>query len=137
MADDILQDPLQRGVIPYLSVEGASDASAFYQRAFGAREITRLPAEDGQRLMHCHLEINGGSLMLSDSFPEHGHAHQPSHSFTMTLVVGDIDAWWKRAVDAGAVVTMPLQVMFWGDRYGQLRDPFGVCWAMNQPAQSS
>lgn len=134
MTDATELNPLQRGVIPYLSVDGASEASAFYQRAFGAREIARLPAEDGKRLMHCHLEIHGGSLMLSDSFPEHGHAYQPSHSFTMTLVVSDIDAWWQRAVDAGAQVTMPLNVMFWGDRYGQLRDPFGVNWAMNQPA---
>lgn len=134
MPDDILKDPLQRGVIPHLSVEGASEASAFYQHAFGAREITRMPAQDGKRLMHCHLEINGGSLMLADCFPEQGHGYQPSHSFTMTLVIDDIDAWFKRAVDAGATVTMPVQLMFWGDRYGQLRDPFGVCWAMNEPS---
>jgi PhnB protein len=128
------RDPLQRGVIPHLSVEGAGEASAFYQRAFGAREITRMPAQDGKRLMHCHLELNGGPLMLADAFPEQGHGHQPSHSVTMTLVVGDIDAWFNRAVDAGATVTMPVQRMFWGDRYGQLRDPFGVGWAINEPS---
>ena len=134
--DTLVQDQLQHGVIPYLSLEGASEAAAFYQRAFGAKELRRLAAEDGKRLMHCHLEINGGSLMLGDAFPEHGYGHQPSHSFTMTLVIADIDAWWARAVEAGAEVTMPVQVMFWGDRYGQLRDPFGVSWALNQPAEA-
>jgi uncharacterized glyoxalase superfamily protein PhnB len=85
--------------------------------------------------MHCHLEINGGSLMLADCFPEHGMGHQPSHSFTMTVVVpSDVDSWWKRAVEAGCEVTMPLEKQFWGDRYGALRDPFGVNWAFNEPA---
>lgn len=125
-----------RGVIPYINVDGASEASAFYQRAFAAKELQRMPAEDGKRLMHCHLEINGGSLMLSDCFPEHGSELQPSHSYTMTLVVSDADAWCERAVKAGAEVTMPVQRMFWGDRYGQLKDPFGVRWALNEPAQN-
>jgi uncharacterized glyoxalase superfamily protein PhnB len=61
--------------------------------------------------------------------------HQPSHSFTMTVVVpSDVDTWWKRAVAAGCEVTMPLERQFWGDRYGTLRDPFGVNWAFNEPA---
>ena len=134
MSTDPIDNPLYRGVIPYLNVEGASEASAFYQRAFGAKELSRIPADDGRRLTHCHLEINGGSLMLGDTFPEHGRGLQRSHSFTMNLQVGDIDAWWARAVAAGAQVTMPVRTMFWGDRYGALRDPFGVNWAMNQPA---
>jgi uncharacterized glyoxalase superfamily protein PhnB len=135
MADETNPNAVTRGVIPYLNVVGASDASAFYQRAFGATELMRLPAQDGQRLMHCHLEINGGSLMLSDCFPEHGYEHQPSNSYTMQLVVADGDAWWTRAVEAGAEVTVPMAVMFWGDRWGQLRDPFGVIWAINEPAK--
>lgn len=135
MAKDI--DPTTRGVIPYLNVEGAAEAVAFYQKAFGAEEVARMPADDGKRLMHAQLLINGGSLMLSDNFPEHGHEHQPSHSFTMTLVVADIDSWWQRAVDAGCEITLPLQVMFWGDRYGALKDPYGVHWAMNQPADNA
>ena len=138
MAEEVPIDPqVMRGVIPYLNVVGASEAAAFYQRAFGAQELRRMAAEDGQRLMHCHLLINGGSLMLSDAFPEHGYDHQPSHSFTMQLVLADIDAWWQRAVDAGCEVTTPLQLMFWGDRWGALRDPFGVHWAMNQPAEAA
>lgn len=137
MTEQTIPETVTRGVIPYLNVEGASEASAFYQRAFGAKELRRLPAEDGKRLMHCHLEINGGSLMLSDCFPEHGYEHQPSHSFTMQLVVSDIDAWWARAVEAGCQVATPLQLMFWGDRWGSLKDPFGVNWAMNEATKAA
>lgn len=128
-------DPVFKGVIPYLSVEGAGAAAEFYQKAFGAQELRRMPADDGKRFMHIHLEINGGSLMLSDAFPESGYGHQPSHSFTMQLVVADLDGWWKRAVDAGGKPTSEPQVMFWGDYYGAMVDPFGVHWAFNQPAE--
>lgn len=127
--------PPMQGVIPYLNVVGAAEAADLYKAAFGAIEHRRLPADDGQRLMHCHLEINGGSLMLSDCFPEHGYEHQPSHSFTMQLVVDDIDAWFQRAADAGLEVMNPVALMFWGDRWGSLKDRFGVHWAMNQPAE--
>ena len=115
---------------------GASEASAFYQKAFGARETFRLPADDGQRLMHCALVINGGDLMICDCFPEmgHGYEHQPSASFTMHLQVDDPQAWFDRAVEAGCTVTLPMQVMFWGDRYGQLKDPFDVAWSIGGPA---
>ncbi len=128
-------DPVFKGVIPYLNVEGAAAASDLYQKAFGAKELARLPTEDGKRLMHCHLEINGGSLMLADCFPESGYPHQPSHSFTMQLVVPDLDVWWKRAIEAGGKATSEPQVMFWGDYWGALVDPYGVHWAFNQPAE--
>ena len=84
--------------------------------------------------MHCALVINGGALMICDCFPEmgHGYEHQPSASFTMHLQVDDIDAWWKRAIDAGATPVMPVADMFWGDRYGTLRDPFDVNWSLGQ-----
>ena len=124
---------LVRGVIPYLTVVGAAKAIDFYKTAFAAIEHDRRPTEDG-RLMHGHLEINNGSLMLSDAFPEHGYPHQPSTSFTMTLMVEDAQLWWDRAVAAGCEIRMPLDVQFWGDTYGQLTDPFGVGWAVNQPA---
>ncbi|MDO8294914.1 MAG: VOC family protein [Caulobacter sp.] len=129
-----VESPPMRGVIPYLNLVGAADAAELYKTAFGAIEHRRTPADDGKRLMHCHLEINGGSLMLSDCFPEHGYDFQPSHSFTMQLVVDDIDRWFQRAVDAGLEVTNPVALMFWGDRWGSLKDRFGVHWAMNQPA---
>lgn len=131
------QTPPQKGVIPYLNVVGAAEASDLYQKAFGAVEVRRMPSDDGKRVMHCHLVINEGSLMLSDCFPEHGYEHQPSHSFTMQLVVDDIDSWFQRAVDAGLEVTNPVALMFWGDRWGSLKDRFGVHWAMNEPAATA
>jgi len=125
--------PVLSGLVPYLTVSSASGASVFYQKAFGATEAARHPLDEKGRTMHIHLYINGASLMLSDAYPEHGHPLQQPSSFNLTLQVKDIDAWWARAMAAGAESVMPVQQMFWGDRYGQLRDPFGVAWAMNQP----
>jgi PhnB protein len=118
------------GVVAYLTVDGATKAAEFYERAFGAREVGRHPVDEQGRTMHLHLYINGSSVMLCDAYPEYGHPLKESQGFTMHLMVDDIDAWFDRAVKAGAEVTMPVHVMFWGDRYGQLRDPFGVNWAM-------
>jgi len=123
------------GVVPYLQVDGAVKAAEFYARAFGAEEVARHPVDEQGRTMHVHLYLNGGSLMLSDAYPEHGYPLQAPQAFSLMLPVDDIDAWWDRAVAAGAEVVTPLQVMFWGDRYGQLRDPFGVLWAMNAPVK--
>jgi uncharacterized glyoxalase superfamily protein PhnB len=89
-----------------------------------------MPLDAQGRTMHIHLYINGGSVMLSDPYPEHGHPLQAPQAFTLHLQVDDVDAWWERAVQAGAEVRLPLQLMFWGDRYGQLSDPFGVTWSL-------
>ncbi len=118
------------GVVPYINLDGAAAAAQFYSKAFDAEILVQLPAEDGKRLMHCCLKINGGHVMISDCFPEHGVTYQRSNSYTMHLQVDDIDAWFKRAVEAGAEVVMPVELMFWGDRYGQVRDPFGISWSM-------
>ena len=120
------------GLVPYLSVSDASAAAEFYKRGFGAEEAARSSMPGDTRIIHLHLYINGNSLMLSDPFPEHGHPHREPQGFNLHLQVDDVDAWWKRAVDAGAEVTLPLQQMFWGQRYGQLKDPFGVTWALGQ-----
>ena len=120
------------GVVAYLAVDGAARAAAFYEKAFAATIATQHPLDEKGRTMHIHLHINGSSLMLSDPFPEHGHPWVQPQAFNLTLQVDDIDAWWKRAMDAGAEAVMPPQEMFWGGRYAQLRDPFGVLWAMNQ-----
>jgi PhnB protein len=80
--------------------------------------------------MHIHLVVNGGSLMLADAFPDHGHPLETPGGFTLHMQVDNADAWWKRAVDAGAEPLMPVTDMFWGDRYGQFRDPFGVRWSV-------
>lgn len=121
------------GVTPYLQVSSSTEASTFYQRALGATEVFRVPLDEQGRTMHIHLYINGGSLMLSDAYPEYGQPLQTPQAFSLTLQVDNIETWWERAVAAGAEVVMPIADMFWGARYGQLRDPFGVLWAFNQP----
>jgi PhnB protein len=121
------------GIVPYLQVDGAMKAADFYKRAFGAELATAHPPDDKGRTMHVHLYINGSSIMLGDAYPEHGHALEQPKGFNLTLMVKDIDAAFKRAIEAGAESVMPPQDMFWGDRYGQLRDPFGVLWAINAP----
>ena len=126
------------GVTPHISIAERRGAEAveFYGVAFGARELARMPAEDG-RLMHAHLLINGGSLMLHDEFPEYVGPDEPTGPYngcTLHLQVADADAIWTQALEAGAAVVMPLEDQFWGDRYGVLRDPFGHRWSIGAPA---
>ena len=121
------------GVVPYLQVDGAMKAADFYTRAFGAVVVASQPPDAQGRTMHVHLHVNGGSVMLSDPFPDHGYPPEPAKGYRLLLPVEDIDAAFARAVEAGATVVTPVAEMFWGDRYGQLRDPFGVLWAMNAP----
>lgn len=122
------------GVVAYLTVSDAEAAGQFYKQAFAAEEIRRHAAEDGKRLLHLHLKINGGSLFLMDAFPEWGVPYQDPQGCALHLQVDDIEAWWKRAVAAeGVEVKMELQDMFWGDRYGQLKDPFGISWSIGAP----
>ncbi|MBQ1541691.1 MAG: VOC family protein [Caulobacteraceae bacterium] len=122
------------GVVPYLTVDGALRAAEFYKKAFDGEVVASHPVDEQGRTMHVHLYINGGSLMLSDGYPEQGHPVTPHQGFSLTLRVDQIDRRFKQAVDAGAEVVMPVELMFWGERYGQLRDPFGVLWAMVSPA---
>ena len=131
--------PVKGGLNVYLQVDGALKAAEFYQRAFGAEQAFAYPPDEQGRTMHAHLYVNGSSLMLSDSYPEHGHPYEKPQGFTLQLhpAADEIDAWWQRAVDAGCEVVTPLQVMFWGDRWGQLRDPFGIDWALNAPVSQS
>ena len=94
--------------------------------------------QDGKRIMHCQLEINGGALMLSDNFVEYGlPPTQRSASYVMQLVLADGDAWWERAIKAGCKEKMPFALAPWGDKYGQMADPFGVTWAINTPGKKS
>ncbi|QND51650.1 glyoxalase/bleomycin resistance/extradiol dioxygenase family protein [Phyllobacterium sp. 628] len=123
------------GLLPYIMVDGAVKAAEFYTRAFAAAEEHRVPADESGRTMHIHLHVNGSSLMLSDPYPEYGQPLKTPQGYSLQLVVDDIDTWWKRAVDAGAEVIMPVEKMFWGGRYGQLKDPFGVIWAISGPVE--
>jgi PhnB protein len=125
------------GVIPHLTIrEGrGQDAVEFYRAAFGAEEAMRHLAEDGKRIMHSHLLINGGHVLLNDDFPEWTGGIAVPAGVTIHLQVDDSDAWWERAVAAGAIVRMPLADQFWGDRYGQIVDPFGHTWSIGTPVK--
>lgn len=125
------------GVAPCLQLNGARRAAEFYERAFGARTVASLPADEQGRTMHVHVQINGGSVMLADPYPEHGYPLKTPQAFTLHVQVEDPDFWWNRAVEAGAEIVTPLQLMFWGDRYGQLRDPFDVQWSIGGPAEKT
>jgi PhnB protein len=126
------------GITPFLAIGGgrAEEALAFYERAFGAQVIERNVAQDGRRLMQASARINGGWIMLSDDFPEMGFTAPTPGAVTMHLQVDDVDAWWRRALDAGATVSMEIGDQFWGDRYGQLKDPFGHSWSVGSPIKA-
>tara|TARA_R110001599_G_scaffold171353_1_gene362062 strand:+ start:44655 stop:45134 length:480 start_codon:yes stop_codon:yes gene_type:complete len=124
--------PDMHTITPHLVCANASDAIAFYQKAFGATELTRLPGPDG-RLMHASVRIGDSTVMLVDEFPEWGSVGPKvlkGSPVTLHMYVEDADAAFKRAVDAGATVRMPLDDMFWGDRYGVVTDPFGHEWSI-------
>ena len=117
---------------PHIVCEGASDAIAFYRKAFNAEELTRLPAPGG-KVMHAAIRIGDSVVMLMDDFPEWGSLGPKAlkgSPVTLHLYVQDVDAAIKQAVAAGAQVTMPAADMFWGDRYGQVVDPFGHRWSI-------
>jgi uncharacterized glyoxalase superfamily protein PhnB len=119
-------------VTPHLICAGAAKAIEFYKKAFGAVEEARLPGPDG-RLMHAVIRIHGDAVMLVDEMPEWGALSPKAlkgSPVTLHLYVEDVDASVKRAVDAGAKLTMPVADMFWGDRYGKVEDPFGHHWSV-------
>jgi uncharacterized glyoxalase superfamily protein PhnB len=130
--DNPVTAEVKGGAVAYLNVDGAVKAVEFYKRAFGAELAGMYPPDEQGRTMHAHLYINGSSVMLSDFYPEHGHAKVDPQGFLIMLPTQNIDADYQRAVDAGATAKMPPADMFWGDRYGELVDPFGVHWAFNQ-----
>jgi PhnB protein len=113
-----------------LAVDDAAQAIEFYKQAFGATERARMPAPDG-RIAHAELQIGDSVLTLADTFEQ--SAYKPPKELggttaSVLLYVEDADAVFDHAVEAGASITMPLQDMFWGDRYGQVTDPFGHVW---------
>ena len=116
---------------------GGKRAVDFYTRAFGAEETYRNTADDGERLLHARMRLNGGWIMLSDHFEEMAKAPAPKPAAVMMhLQVDDADRWWDRAVAAGATVKFPLADQFWGDRFGVLDDPFGHSWSIGGPIKS-
>jgi PhnB protein len=125
----------------HICVKGGAAAIAFYERAFGAVCSFRYPAPDGERVLHANLELFGGEVMLHDEFPEWQPdvlapvtRGGPSMTININLLrPADVDAAIARAAEAGAKVTLPPDDMFWGARYGRVRDPFGHVWAFNAP----
>jgi PhnB protein len=118
-------------VTPHLVINGAAKAIDFYKRAFGAQELGRHATPDG-RLMHAAIKIGDSVIFLADEFPEMGsNAPSPGQcSVSLHLYVEDADKVFNQAVSTGAKSTMPIQNVFWGDRYGQVTDPFGHCWSV-------
>ena len=127
-------------VSPYLTIRGASAAIDFYKRAFNAVEDGRHLADDGERIMHATIRINGGPVMLSDEFPEHGAGRSPEAlgdtpvAISLTLPSRDeVDETHRRAVEHGAASEMEPHDPFWGGRFAMLRDPFGHRWMLSSP----
>jgi PhnB protein len=135
---------MSRTVTPYLTVKGAAEAIAFYQKAFGAKENMRMPADDGKRLMHACVTINGGEVFLSDEFAEHGGPSAPKQDQPTAVAVAlaldkpaAVDATYKQAIAAGATSIMEPSDQFWGARFAMLADPFGHRWMLNAPLAQS
>jgi uncharacterized glyoxalase superfamily protein PhnB len=123
-------------VTPHLTVRGAAQAIDFYKTAFGAEESYRMPNPQGEGLWHAEIKIGDSYIFLNDEYPEMGSMSPNTlggSSVTLHLEVKDVDAWFERAIRAGATVTMPIEDMFWGDRYGKLVDPFGHHWSISTP----
>lgn len=129
---------------PYLTIkDSAKDAIAFYVKAFGATEGERMPAEDGKRLMHAEININGAVLMLADNFPEycaHGETQFPTQEKpgSVSIVLHfkkpeEVDAIFKRATDAGCKTVTAPENTFWNARFGIVADPYGHQWMLNAP----
>ncbi len=117
---------------PHLICAGAADAIDFYKKAFNAAELARLPGPGG-KLMHAAVRIGDSTLMLMDENLQcglRGPTALKGSPVAVHLYVEDVDATVAQAIAAGAKITMPIADMFWGDRYGQLEDPFGHRWSV-------
>ena len=117
-------------ITPHIIVRDAARAVEWYKEALGAEERSRVPLPGG-KLMSVELRFGDSTVMVADEFPEMGVLSPQTVGGTSTvlhLYTEDVEILWKRAVDAGALVLHPLQDQFWGDRHGQLTDPFGHRW---------
>ena len=124
---------------PYLVVSDAAAAVDFYKTAFGATQDGEAHTMPGtNKIMHARVIVNGALIMLSDDFSDRmgGGCMTPpalgGSPVTLALQLDDVQSFWDKAVAGGATVTMPLADQFWGDRYGQVTDPFGHKWSMSQ-----
>jgi len=120
-------------VTPHLVVRGAGEAIEYYKKAFGAVERFRMPGPDGKTIMHAELVIGDSIIFLCDEFPDM-NAKSPmalqGTPVSIHLYVEDVDTVFNRALAEGGKATMPVQDMFWGDRFGELVDPYGHHWSI-------
>ena len=120
-------------ITPHLTVRSVAEASDFYRKAFGARELFRNHGPDGKAVVHCEMLLGASRFFMHDEFPEYG-APSPiglgGSAVTLHLYVEDVDRIYEQATVAGAEVLMPLADQFWGDRYAIVRDPFGHKWSI-------
>lgn len=121
---------------PHIAVRDAANAIEFYKKAFGAEEIARMPGPDGKVIMHAELRFGNSTMMMCQEMPGMNcNLVSPQSTATKTtavlhLYVEDADSLFNRAVAAGATPTMPIADQFWGDRYGQVTDPYGHIWSI-------
>ena len=117
-------------VTPYLAVDGAARAIVFYQQAFGATEVMRMPAPGG-KVGHAEIRIGDSRIMLADEYPDMGFRSPRAYGGSpvgLHLYVEDVDAVARQAVAAGAREVRPVKDQFYGDRTGSFEDPFGHVW---------
>lgn len=128
-----------KGPIAHLTVDGGKEAIEFYKKALSAKEISCTLFNDGKRVMHAQLEINGGTIYLHDDFPEMSGGKKSTvealggSPITMHMNVANADESYNQAMAAGAKSAMKPEDMFWGARYAQIKDPFGHIWAFMHP----
>lgn len=122
-------------VVPYLTISGGRGAEAadFYIKLFGATQGTRLPAEDGKRLMHCALQFAGSTLYLADDFQNRSGSSAMAAVFVGLEKAPQVDALIARAKGMGVTMIQEPQDMFWGDRFAMFTDPFGHSWQAGAP----
>ena len=121
-------------VTPHIVVRGAAGAAEWYERALGAEIGTRIPVPDG-RFMQIELRFGESTVMIADEFPEFGAVSPLALGGTygaLTIATDDVDTLWARALAAGAEMHSPLQDAFWGERHGQILDPYGHRWGLAQ-----
>jgi PhnB protein len=131
MAENIERSNPSQSIIPTLTVRDGARAIEFYKKAFGAKELMRMPGPDGKKIMHAELEIGNSTIFLSDEFPEMGGRSPETLGGTtggIYLAVPDVDSVFQTALEAGAKEEMAVEDMFWGDRMGSLVDPSGHHW---------
>ena len=120
-------------IAPYVIVKGASDAIEFYKKAFGATENERMLAPDGKSVMHAEIQIGDSAVYLMDENPEWGMKSALTlggSAISLHIYVTNVDEFFKKAINAGATELAPVSDTFWGDRYGKLKDPYGVEWGI-------